>query len=182
MKRWSTGSNNYYFTCSIYLDEASWYVFALEDSIQWICHFFPRIPLPNFIKIKREGEEYTLRSWYGTTGDLFHIYVCSPIFEWCWNNTKKQTIQFPYEMLMKIFPDEFENIMRERIDDVDNDEDEIRVINKNYEYSRLVGKEFEVVYNKLKKIFDVRRDEIDKEDTIKKMNDEINSDKIIGEE
>lgn len=157
MKRWNTGSNCYYFTSSIYLDEAPWYIFFIEHAIQWICHYFPRIPLPP-IKIKRYGEETTLRAYYGTAGDLFHVYVCTPVFNWCWENTERQSIEFPYKMIEELFPDAHS-------DDCDyfndeEDEEEKKIILKNIEYSKSIGEEFRTVYNKLQKIADVRSNEI----------------------
>ena len=174
MRRWSTGTNNYYFTGSIFLEEAPWYIFFIESLIMNICHWIPRIPLPK-IKIIREGEEYNLRSWYGTTGDLFHSYVCSKVSEWCWNKTKNYNINFPYEMLRELIP------ASEDPNPYFTDEDDKEDLKKNLEYSKSVGKEFRTVYNKLDKIYDVRSKEITKQETIKKMTDEINSDKIIGE-
>lgn len=62
MTRWGIGTNNYHFTSSIILEEAPWYIFAIEFCIQWICHFMPPIPLPK-IKIKIDGEIEKLTSF-----------------------------------------------------------------------------------------------------------------------
>jgi hypothetical protein len=154
MKRWGVGVNNYYFTGSIILEEAPWYIFLIEYSIHFICHWIPRIPLSKHIKIIREGEEYTLRDYYGTTGDLFHIYICSPIFEWCWNRIKWQTISFPYTMLKEQFPDRFED--ENEYLDKDSDEEEKKNVKDNLEYSTKIGDEFKIVYDKLSNISTVR--------------------------
>lgn len=160
MRKWSTGTNDYYFTSSIFLEEAPWYVFFIETSIMWICHILiPRIPLPNFIKIIRDNEEYTLRSYYGTTADLFHCYVCYPISGWCWKKIKHYNISFPYKMLAEMIPEVLDD---EDMDDIDLDEKFILADNKRY--SDLVGEEFKEVYKKLETIGEVRRKKIDEEE------------------
>lgn len=159
MKRWSIGINDYYYTSGISLEEASWYIFFLEWLISWICYYFPRIPLPNFIKIKRDGEIYGLKDYYGTTRDLFHIFVCMPVSNWSWNKTKFEYIEFPYEEIMKKFPKKFKD------DDIDEDDIEEKIIrNKNYEYSKKIGKEFMNSYNKLSNISNIRMKEIREEE------------------
>jgi hypothetical protein len=176
MRRWSAGTNNFYFTGSIFLEEAPWYIFFIEWSIMWICHFIPRIPLPK-IKIVRDTEETNLREYYGTTADLFHIYVCSNISQWCWDKTKNDCVSFPYDKLIELIPNS-EDLNEYSTDSYDNDED----LKKNLEYSKLVGEEFKVVYDKLENISGFRMNEIDKKDHMKKIIDEVNSDKIIGED
>lgn len=142
MRRWSVGGNNYWFTSKIFLDTAPWYIFAIEYIIQIICDYFPRIPFPK-IKIKRDGEETDLRSWYGTTQDLFHIHICTPISNWCFSKTKLETLSFPYNMLKELFPESFidESIW-------DSEEDMIE-IEKNKKYSNKLEIEFKKVYKKL---------------------------------
>ena len=182
MKRWSIGTNNYYFTSSIYLDEAPWYIFFLEEAIQWICHYTPRIPLPRFIKIQREGYEYSLRDWYGTTADLFHVYICTPVFNWCWDKTKKNDIEFPYEMIKEMFPEKFNEEDEYRIDKDDDDyEEELEDFCDNKVYSEHVGMAFKVIYNDLENIYKDRRKELDKKNSMRKITREVNSDKVIGE-
>mgnify|MGYP001024237259 CR=1 FL=1 len=165
MRRWSTGTNDYYFTAGIFLEEAPWYIFFIENVIMWICHtLIPRIPLPNFIKIKREGEEYTLRSWYGTTADLFHIYVCCPITEWCWKKIKHYDIEVPYRMLREMIPDSIDPN-----DNMDRDLEEMYIIADNKRYSDKIGDEFKEVYDKLNNIYEV---------CCKRIKEQENEDKI----
>lgn len=148
MRKWYIGYNNYYFTSSIHLEEAPWYVFTLDLLIPLICDYFPPIPLPK-INIIRDGEKTNLREYYGTTRDLFHLFICSKITDWCWNKTKKQFISFPYEKLNKMFPEDFKDYS-----DFDDDEKEKQIIEQNKIYSENVGKRFEVEYNNLCKISD----------------------------
>ena len=157
MRRWFIGSNNFYFTSGIYLEEASWYIFTIESSIQWICHYFPRIPLPK-IKIIKDKEETNLQEYYGNISDLFHIFICAPITNWCWKKIDMIHFNHPYEMLKKKFPKEFENPDENYEDD---DEEDVKEREDNLKYSKLVGEEFKVAYDKLGKIADVRMKEID---------------------
>lgn len=152
MRRWTTGTNDYYYTAGIFLEEAPWYIFAIEHAIMWICHtLIPRIPLPSFIKITRDGEYYTLRSYYGTIADLFHAKICYAVTTWCWNKTKKYDIDFPYQMLENLIPESID-----KDNDMDRDVDELYIMADNKRYSDLIGEEFKEVYNKLKSIGEVR--------------------------
>jgi hypothetical protein len=148
MRRWSVGINNYYFTSSICLDEAPWYVFVIEHMIQVICTWFPWFPLPK-IKIIRDGEETTLKEWYGTTRDLFHIFVCTPITDWCFKKTKMILISHPYEVLKKEFPKDFELVEKDA--DFFN-YDDIEYFHENKQYSETVGENFMEAYRKLENI------------------------------
>lgn len=160
MKRWSVGVNNYYYTSCIGLEEAPWYAFFIDWLTSWICYYFPRIPLPNFIKIKRDGEIYGLKDYYGTTADLFHVFICTLVSNWSWSKTKWYSIDFPYEELMKMFPEDFKDDTYD-----DEDEDEKRERNINYEYSRKIGKIFMISYNNLHNISGLRMKEIKEEET-----------------
>ncbi len=160
MRRWSTGTNDYYFTAGIFLKEAPWYVFMIESIVMNICHLIPRIPLPKSIKVIREGEEYTLRDWYGTTADLFHIYVCAPISGWCSKKTKTHDIEFPYKMLKNLIPESVDD----ENDMVDRDLEEMYILAENKRYADLLGEEFNEAYQKLKNIYVVRSKKIQEGD------------------
>jgi hypothetical protein len=154
MRRWSVGINNYYFTSCIYLDEAPWYVFALENTIQQICSYFPSISLPK-IKITMDGEETTLKEWYGSTSDLFHIFICAPISEWCFKKTETKYFQFPYEFLKERFPEDFKGL-EDYWTESDNF-DEKKELKENEEYSKKIGEVFNEAYKKLQTIEERRR-------------------------
>jgi len=146
MTRWSIAQNDYYFTSFIVLENAPWYIFLLQTCIQHICSWFPRIPLPPK-KIIRDGHEYTARDYYGTTQDLFHVYVCAPIFCWCDDRIKTEFIDFPYQLLEDKFPEYFKS------DDLFTEEE----VKENREYSERIGKLFNITYEKLKNITSDRR-------------------------
>ena len=109
MRRWSIGINDYYFTASIWLEDAPWYIFVIEYVIQFICNCIPRIPLPR-IKIIRGNKETTLKDWYGTTEDLFHAFICGPVVEWCYKKINMESVDCPYYFLKKKFPKDFQKI------------------------------------------------------------------------
>ncbi len=144
MTRWSIGTNSYYYEGSILLEEAPWYVFLIEYLIDIVCNYFPSIPLPN-IKIKRYNETYTLKEYYGTTFDLFHLYIHMPIFNWCYSKIKYKDIKFPYQMLEEYFSDKIE-----KTDFLDYDEESIKKIEENKKYSEELYEEFKVIYEKLR--------------------------------
>lgn len=139
MRRWSIGINNYYFTGSIYLEEAPWYIFSLEDFIMKVCDIIPRMPLPN-IKIKIDGEEWTMKSYYGTFRDLFHVFICSKITIWCFSKIKTNEFKFPYFKLKEKYPEFF----------IENDyKDEDKELKENEKISKNIEKEFDKIYEKL---------------------------------
>jgi len=143
MRRFAIGTNHYYFTATIYLEEAKWYIFTLEKIMDFICHYMPRIPLPK-IKIIREKENYTLRSYYGTIADLFHVYIHMPIFNWCCNKTEAVPINFPYNKLKELFPKDFENLYS--AEEIDEE------IKENKYFSEIVQRQFNIAYDDLTEI------------------------------
>lgn len=149
MKRWGIGTNNYFFTGGIYLDESEWYIFLIERIILFICDYFPSFSLPSFIyKYDMDGEKYSLKEYYGTTQDLFHIFICEPISTWCFKKTKTTYIHFPYEMLKEKFPVEFENIEECEFIELED----AKNVKENLKYSKEVEFEFREVYSKLDNI------------------------------
>lgn len=153
MKRWTIGTNNYFFTGGIYLDEAEWYIFLLEYVIQCICDHFPSFSLPSFIYIHDdEDNKYSLKEYYGTTQQLFHIFICEPISTWCFNKTSMTHICFPYDMLKEIFPKEFETEEKYEFAELEDK----KYVKENLKYSKEVEFEFREVYSKLDNIFKER--------------------------
>jgi len=108
MRRWFIGVNDIYYTSHINLEEASWYIFAIEKAIMMICDIVPGISLPR-IKIKRDGEGTNLRKWYGDTQQVFYAFVCDLVFQWCQRRIKSEFISLPFFFLKDRFPDEFKD-------------------------------------------------------------------------
>ena len=141
MKKWNIATNNFYFTGSVHLEEAPFYIFTIEYITNYVCELIPDIPLPK-IKIIRGGEKTNLREYYGCISDIFHVYVHVPISKWCDEKIKITRIEFPYKMLKELFPENFTLIEdNEYLDDFK--------IKKNKNYSEEVEKEFKIVYKKL---------------------------------
>lgn len=85
MKSWGYGINGLYRSCSIHLEKAPWYVFAVEHAVNWLCDHMPewKIPFVGRIHIKRDGEDCTVAGWYGdTVADLFCFSIHHPVLEW----------------------------------------------------------------------------------------------------
>lgn len=109
MKFWTYAANSYYKTASYILEEGPWYSFVIESLIETICESLMVIPIPfgSNIKIKRdfldngEYETYTLKEWYGSLGDIFHVYICSPISEFCYKKRQETHLNTDYEQLKK---------------------------------------------------------------------------------
>lgn len=85
-------------TCGVNLEVAPWYVFLLEDLVFRVCDSIPMwLKLPKIpITVMEDGKPHktNLQGWYGGVHSLFHIYVCSPVSNWTYKNTK--TTQIPF--------------------------------------------------------------------------------------
>jgi hypothetical protein len=107
MKLFNIGTNNYYHTANVSLDEVPFTLYYLGEMIMWICSAIPSIPLPKWYYRSEDGPT-TLKEWFGDTQQLFHIYICTPITSFVWRHTKNTTIYLPYHYLQELFPDYFE--------------------------------------------------------------------------
>lgn len=106
MKTWSYGTNNLYKTCSVWLEEAPWWIWLLLEVSPRICSAVPRLPIPfvNRIKIMREGEEYTWGGWYGDDlKTLWHSFIDFPLFEWAYKRVKITTVPVTWEQGFALF-------------------------------------------------------------------------------
>jgi len=115
MKTWSYGINSIYKKASIYLEEASWWVFALDRIIEFLCDFIPPVPFPKIkmrlkdredIEFNGDSEWTTWREWYGDLSQLFHCFVHMPIFDFCQKRIKCKSVEINYDNAKKIFYEE----------------------------------------------------------------------------
>ena len=105
MRRIGYGINSYHKNVHLNVDFAPFWIFALENLIEFICgYLIPPIPLPK-IKIIREGEKTTVREYYGDLQQTFHVYVHAPIFKYCYSRMDSKFIELDYEMAKKAFYD-----------------------------------------------------------------------------
>ena len=115
MKTWSYGINTIYKKANIYLEEASWWVFALDRTIEFLCDLIPPLSLPKIkIRLKdREDIEFngrsewtTWREWHGDLNQLFHCFVHMPIFDFCQKRIRCKFIEIHYDKAKNIFYEE----------------------------------------------------------------------------
>jgi hypothetical protein len=113
MKVWGYGINSYHKTAHIYVDEAAWWVFALDNVIEFICDIMPSIPFPK-VKLRlrdpedieiNESEWTTWKDWYGDLNQYFHLFVHCPVFEYCHDKMKSQFVDITYEKAREMFYD-----------------------------------------------------------------------------
>jgi hypothetical protein len=93
---------------AIYLrDEPLWLAVAgyLIDLTGYVSQVLGYVHLPESIKIIRDGHEYSLRDYYGSFGDLWHIYVFDALFQWHWNHPRAVNIdvEIGYDRLKELF-------------------------------------------------------------------------------
>lgn len=58
-----------------------------------------RIPLIGRIKIIREDEEYSIDEYYGGFSNIFHVFICMKVFEFCENRIQDIFIPVDYDLL-----------------------------------------------------------------------------------
>lgn len=87
----------------ISLEEAPWYVFAIDGFTTWLCDYFPPIPFPTIGMKDEDGEKTTWKEYYGDTQQLFCVKVHMPIFQWIESKKKTITVDVPYEFLKEKF-------------------------------------------------------------------------------
>jgi len=111
MTSWHFGGNCYfkYRSGSIYLIDRPWWlalvVWFSDEILGRICDLLMCIPLPKYGRIVEQGQVFTIKEYYGTVGDLFHIYIHDPVFTWCWTHKKKKEIivDVGYDKLKELF-------------------------------------------------------------------------------
>jgi len=132
MRQWFIGTNDYWFTATIYLEETPWYLVIFNDLVMQICGFLGRLSIP----LPKKWREY-----YGDLGDVFHLFVCDPVSQYVWKKTEVKRISLPYFFLKERFPEEFEH------SDWDEEPPPERFINKKL--AAALDKSFNRAYNKV---------------------------------
>jgi hypothetical protein len=56
---------------------------------------------------KGETRKYSLREWFGDIQQVWHVFVCVSIFNWCQTKIKTTAVKLPYFYLKERFPDSF---------------------------------------------------------------------------
>jgi len=153
MKLYRIGTNNYWHTASIILDDVPAGILFLENVVMWICDKIPYIPLPKlkFRLKERDAWDMTenkdgrtdLNEWFGDTQQLFHIYVCTPVTDLVNKHRKSTMINLPYNFLKERFPSAFKEI------DYDFDDDDIIHMQKTKALAEWLDVQFRELYSKL---------------------------------
>jgi hypothetical protein len=153
MKLYNIGSNNYWHTASIFLDDVPVGLHFLENVVSYICDIIPYIPLPK-IKFRLKDKEAwditenkdgrtDLNEWCGDMQQLFHIYICSPISDFVFRHTKHTAINLPYSFLKELFPDSFKE------QDYEFDPEDTEHMQKTKELADWLDVQFRNLYKKL---------------------------------
>jgi len=153
MQIYHIGTNNYWRSASIILDDVPAGLYFLENIVTWICDKVPYIPLPKlkFRLKERDAWDMTenndgrtdLNEWFGDTQQLFHVYVCSPVTDFVNKHTKSTVINLPYNFLKERFPDSFEE------PDYEFDDEDIAHMQKTKQLADWLDVQFRDLYRKL---------------------------------
>ena len=153
MKLYNIGTNNYWHTASIILDDVPIGLYFLENIVMWICNKIPYIPLPKQKFRLKEIDAWDmtenrdgwtdLNEWFGDTQQLFHLYVCSPLTQFVHKHTKTTMINLPYNFLQELFPESFKD------QDYYFEDEDIPHLQKTKELSDWLDTQFRDLYRKL---------------------------------
>jgi len=113
MRKWSYGINSVDRTAHILVEESSWWVFAIDRTIEWVCGIIPQIRFPK-VKIRLKdaddiefndgGSKWTtLQDWYGDTNQFFHLHAHLPVFNFCQSRIKVKSIEIDYDRARAMF-------------------------------------------------------------------------------
>ncbi|MBM4446666.1 MAG: hypothetical protein FJ023_04850 [Chloroflexi bacterium] len=112
MRKWGYGINSIHMTAQIHTEESSWWVFALDRTIEWLCGIIPHIRFPKVKMRLKDAEEIefndgskwtTLQDWYGNTSHFFHLHVHLPVFYFCQRRIKFKSIEIDYDRAREMF-------------------------------------------------------------------------------
>lgn len=126
MKRWSIGWNDYWFTTSLILYEASIPIVFLEWIMNWVCYLIYFIP------------------WIG---ERFHLYAHDPINQFIWRHTKTTWIPLPYKFVQDTFPKEYKEFEKNEWDDPED----MELLKRNQKRMMQIYSQFMRVYKCLGK-------------------------------
>lgn len=112
MRNWSYGINSIHRTAHILVEESSWWAFAIDRTIEWLCGIIPHIRFPKVKMRLKDAEEIefndgnewtTLHNWYGDINQFFHLYVHMPVFDFCYSRIKCKSIEIDYDRAKEMF-------------------------------------------------------------------------------
>ena len=112
MRKWSYGVNSVHRTAHILVEESSWWAFAIDRTIEWVCGIIPHIRFPKVKMRLKDAEDIefndgikwaTLQDWYGDTNQFFHLHAHLPIFNFCQSRIKVKSIEIDYDRARAMF-------------------------------------------------------------------------------
>lgn len=130
MLKFNVGVNNTHYTASFIIEEVNVFLNYFEELTMEFCGLlmklpdWVKIPFMNRVKVKHEeGNQYTFAEYYGDTPhDLFHIFICEPVFQFVDKRTKYTSVEIPYFYAKEKFPDLVTDPEDEDFEDMDDDE------------------------------------------------------------
>lgn len=106
------GVNSYYKKAAIYLQEASWWIFAVDKIVEFLCDWTPSISLPKIQKRLKNKEDIefnggneltTLKEWYGDLRQLFNCFIHMPVFYFCQKKMEFRSIEIDFDKAKQMF-------------------------------------------------------------------------------
>jgi hypothetical protein len=112
LRTWFYSTNNYvqWRIGDIHCIERPLWVAALQWFVQSVlgrgCSLLHWVKYPRW-KITVDGEQTTVRDYYGDLGSSYHVHIYVPIFQWAWRvaerNQLEWVVKLGYEKLLEIF-------------------------------------------------------------------------------
>ncbi|MGD0856115.1 MAG: hypothetical protein ABSA18_09970 [Dehalococcoidia bacterium] len=128
MRKWGYGINSLHKQANIHIDEAPWWVFALDDLVEAICDIIPfpniRLELKDPSDIEFYGGQWTTwNEWHGDLKQYFHVSVHRPIFEFCQNKIKTKSVDITYDQARDMFYEHDKKFFDQEAERVESCED-----------------------------------------------------------
>ena len=103
MRHWEIGVDVEQRTAAYCLEEAPWWVFALDHLVDWLCLHVPPIPLPN---VDTSADEPTESIPVHDTRAWFHVRVHGPLGRWLEDQKQQFWLPGDYETVKQRHPAE----------------------------------------------------------------------------
>lgn len=110
MNRYAFGFNGYEWAAGLHHQEAPWWVFFVERTVDLGCDHMPHLRVPFIGTYLLELEDDSVTTWADYYGDhldeLWHYFVHIPVSKWAWGQSKNHFIAIAPEAILKAWGDD----------------------------------------------------------------------------
>lgn len=115
MRHWEIGVDVEQRTAAYCLEEAPWWVFALESAVDWLCDHLPSIPLPHSPESSGDSHATDASIAATNTRSWFHLQLHAPLGRWLEDQKQQFWLPASYDAVKQRHPAE-----RQMIEDLED--------------------------------------------------------------